>query len=162
MRCLYSATHIIKTEIEYKFNNLRVQGVYKIYNRIDNKCYIGSSTNILDRLLTHNNKCHNYLLRKALREIGRNNFFFCILELVYKGKQLRERENFYIQLYDSTNPEKGYNIVRNAGESIEHLSAKKSKNRNEISNSRSFYDFRNLEAASREALWKAKLDRSIK
>ena len=75
-------------------------GIYKI--TIDNKNYIGQSTDILERWRHHIN---NYLdtnntlpLYQNMRKYGIENTNFSILELCEK-EQLNEKEEYYNRLY---------------------------------------------------------------
>ena len=95
-------------------NFQKISGVYKITNKINGKCYIGSSINIKRRWESHkerdNNpkgKEYNKLLYKEMREYGINNFSFSIICKEENEKLLREKEKHIIQ---ETNAEKiGYN-----------------------------------------------------
>ena len=86
-------------------------GIYKIQNLINNKVYIGQSKNINSRW-----RQHRYLaniddghLYRAMRKYGIDNFSFSVIEEC-SISSLNDREEFWIKSYDSTNPEKGYNI----------------------------------------------------
>lgn len=90
-------------------------GIYKITNIINGKCYIGQSVNIQKRFNAHksvafnpNSKCYNYLLYRAIRKYGLNNFLFEILEECSEDK-LDEKEILYIAKYNA-HGEKGYNL----------------------------------------------------
>ena len=92
-------------------------GIYKITNKINNKIYIGQSINIARRWQEHrqrafniNGSQYNIPLYKAIRKYGLNNFSFEILEECIKTK-LDEKEQFYIQKYNSNNPIFGYNLT---------------------------------------------------
>ena len=89
----------------------RMIGIYKI--TIDNKNYIGQSTDILERWRHHIN---NYLdtnntlpLYQDMRKYGIENTNFSILELCEK-EQLNEKEEYYNRLYQAY--ENGYNQSR--------------------------------------------------
>lgn len=91
-------------------------GIYKITNKIDGKIYIGQSLNIEKRLKSHMNYSTNVHLRNAIKKYGKDNFLFEVLEEtdVYS---INERERYWIDVYKSTNPEKGYNLT-NGGERV--------------------------------------------
>lgn len=60
-------------------------GIYKIINKVDGKCYYGSSKNIEKRWLRHinelnKNKHINILLQRAWNKYGEDNFLFEIVE----------------------------------------------------------------------------------
>lgn len=90
-------------------------GIYKITNKINNKCYIGQSTCIKKRWENH--KCmnsgkypgscyYNYPLYRAFRKYGVDNFSFEVLEECSK-EELCSKELYYIQKYNSVS--EGYN-----------------------------------------------------
>ena len=77
-------------------------GIYKITNQINNKVYIGSSKNIIERLYLHrydllNDKHSNPHLRNAVNYYGEENFTYETIEL-------------WMQVYKSRDREYGYNI----------------------------------------------------
>ena len=84
------------------------KGIYKITNTINNKCYIGKSSNIEERWKYHKKryndiKEYNKPLYRAFRKYGINNFLFEIIELInndYK-KLSDEREKYWIKYYNS-------------------------------------------------------------
>lgn len=94
-------------------------GIYKITNIITNKVYIGSSKNIYSRWNKHiydlkNNKHHSTHLQRSWNYYGNENFKFEIIEECTSDK-LIEREQFYIDFYNSSDPNCGYNVSRLAG-----------------------------------------------
>lgn len=92
-------------------------GVYKIFNTIDGKFYIGSSVNIQSRFKQHiknlDNNCHNNkYLQNAWNKYGKSAFKFIVIEEVEDVSKLRERENFYITETNCTSHTIGYNMLR--------------------------------------------------
>lgn len=89
-------------------------GIYKITNKINNKCYIGQSVNLKSRIkshksmLKHNNE-DNPLLRKATKKYGYENFKIEIIKYC-KEEELDFYEQYYIDYYKSHKKENGYNI----------------------------------------------------
>lgn len=89
-----------------------VSGIYKITNQETNECYIGQAVDVAKRWKDHA-KCGlgidtpaNNKLYKAIQEYGIWNFSWELLESCSK-ELLNEKENYYIDLYDSKNY--GYN-----------------------------------------------------
>ena len=87
-------------------------GIYKITNQQTKECYIGQAVDVAKRWKDHA-KCGLGIdtpaknkLYKAMQEYGIWNFSWELLETCDK-EQLNEKENFYIELYDSNNY--GYN-----------------------------------------------------
>jgi group I intron endonuclease len=97
-------------------------GIYIIYNIVNNKCYIGSSTNIHRRINNHKsllnrNKHHSYKLQLSFNKHKENNFVFKELVKVYfpenytkqeKSEYLECLEEYYIKEYNAYS--KGYNV----------------------------------------------------
>ena len=80
-------------------------GIYQIVNSVNNKRYIGSSTNIIQRFRTHcsnlkHNKHSNLHLQNAWNKYGLDAFQFEIIEECSKDKLL-EREDCWRAKYDS-------------------------------------------------------------
>lgn len=89
-----------------------ISGIYMITNKINNKKYIGQSSNIYQRWTHHksdlnNNRHHNCHLQSSWNKYGKDNFDFTILEECEENK-LDIREQYWIQKYDSYNT--GYNL----------------------------------------------------
>lgn len=89
-------------------------GIYKIRNLINNKIYIGSSINVSVRISQHklqlkNKKHHNKYLQSSVNKYGIENFEYSILEYCNEN-ELLEREEYYINYYNSNNNNFGYNI----------------------------------------------------
>jgi group I intron endonuclease len=79
--------------------------IYKTINLQTGKIYIGKDK--------HNNP--KYLgsgvkLKDAIESYGRDNFLKIILEQCSSYEDLNVKESYWIQFYNSTNPEIGYNI----------------------------------------------------
>ncbi len=99
----------MKTNFEHK------PGIYKITNIVNNKMYIGSSRNVFTRISSHKSKLKtnnhiNKYLQKSYNKHGIENFIYEII--VYcQEEELIFLEEYYINLYDSSNYEIGYNII---------------------------------------------------
>lgn len=91
-------------------------GIYKITNIINNKVYIGKSTNIERRWKEHIRHSKDEFtkekppIHKAINKYGLESFIFEIVEEC-EVDFLNEREMFYIKFYNSRNKKKGYNIT---------------------------------------------------
>ena len=98
-------------------------GIYKITNLKNNKGYIGQSTDIKTRWKNHklelkNNAHRNSHLQNAFNKYGEEAFEFRILEETTE-ENLDDAEEYWINYFNSTNPEKGYNL-RYGGNSSKH------------------------------------------
>ena len=87
-------------------------GIYKITNQKTKECYIGQAVDLATRWKTHA-KCGlgidtppGNLLYKSMQDYGIWNFSWEVLEFCPREK-LDEKENYYIQLYQSK--DYGYN-----------------------------------------------------
>lgn len=79
-------------------------GIYRIINVINNRMYIGSAKNLIERKCNHfsmlkNNKHHSIILQKAYNKL--NNKESLKFEILEKCEEniLIERENYYLNLY---------------------------------------------------------------
>lgn len=103
--------------------NVRIakKGIYSIKNKINDKCYVGSSINIEKRISAHvsmldSNKHHNCYLQNDWNKFGSDSFVFETLEVSDDEKDLPYREKYWI---DEMNAENGvYNINDPLGETI--------------------------------------------
>ncbi len=89
-------------------------GVYAIINRHNGKLYIGSSIDIENRWNDHlsllrRGKHNNYYLQSIYNGHGKEGLEFKIIEEC-KEDCLRQREQYWIYRYNSTNFQCGYNI----------------------------------------------------
>ncbi|SRR3990167_8468792 len=102
---------------------IKIPGIYKIVNKINNKVYVGSSKNVSNRWsghkqnLKHNKNSPNKHLQRSWNKYGKENFQFIMLESIIverKNEQelktyLAERENYWKDFYRSNDPKCGYN-----------------------------------------------------
>lgn len=89
--------------------NLNV--IYIIRNHINNKVYIGLTNDPQKRWRQHQMMPYNNKpLYKAMRKWGLENFSFQILLEGLSRKEACEKEIEYIKIFNSTNPNFGYNV----------------------------------------------------
>jgi len=93
-------------------------GIYSIQNVIDNKRYIGASTNICKRKWSHFNQLErnihtNTHLQHAFNKFGKDNFVFDILCEIDKNDivKIDEMERHYISFYQTLDEKHGYNLM---------------------------------------------------
>ena len=88
---------------------LKMGLIYKITNLINDKVYIGQTTRKPSfRVAEH--KCKKSLIGEAINKFGADNFKISIIDHAHSKEELDNKEIFWIEFYDSTNPKKGYNI----------------------------------------------------
>lgn len=86
--------------------------MYKVYiyrNSINGKVYIGSTKETIN---TRYCKGYKGRFKEALEEYGREKFTVDILMECKSKKEAEAKELAFIDLYDATNPDKGYNSTR--------------------------------------------------
>jgi len=93
--------------------------IYKITNLINNKTYIGQTTRpFKDRIKDYKRGiCNSYLL-SAFNKYGFANFEFKIIDRASTINELNNKEIYWINYYDSTNKNIGYNIELGGNNSI--------------------------------------------
>lgn len=95
--------------------------VYKITNKINNKCYIGSSVRVEKRWQEHiresknpNSKKYHYPLYQAFRKYGLDNFTFEVLNDDFdSAEEMQDFEKEQILKFEACNSNKGYNQTLN-------------------------------------------------
>ena len=104
-------------------NLIGKSGVYLLLNKINGKIYIGRSVNLCKRIRGEYKYCsptsyhsNNRIITKAIRKYGWENFEVSILEFDDKNN-LTDLEIYWINHYDATNPNIGYNILKFGNES---------------------------------------------
>jgi group I intron endonuclease len=92
-------------------------GIYCIRNMVNNKVYIGKSKNIYKRIVQHlillknRSKDENEYLINSYYKYGHDSFEYFVLEFLEEDEILvSEKELYWMKIYDSLNPLKGYNL----------------------------------------------------
>ena len=92
-------------------------GIYKITNLLNGKIYIGQSVDIQKRLKAHfayaknkNSKEYNTSIHNAIRKYGEENFI-CEILVECKEEDLDDLEQYYINYFNSTDRNIGYNLT---------------------------------------------------
>ena len=88
--------------------------IYYIQNKKDKKIYIGQTINFIQRIKSHKkelrgNRHSNDYLQHAWNKYSEKNFIFGVLEEC-EEKDLDKKEIFYINSYNSTDRNFGYNL----------------------------------------------------
>ena len=88
--------------------------IYKIVNQVNGKYYFGKTIDFKRRMKEHRKsakKGKTYLAR-SIRKHGWENFNVEILIREVPSEDLSSLEKSYIEIYDSMNRKKGYNLTR--------------------------------------------------
>lgn len=115
----------------YKGEIVYVSGIYSIRNLVNNKVYVGSTVNLYSRFATHRynliSKTHTNKHLQSSYNIHKN-FEFEILEKCSKD-DLEERETYWINFFNSSNKDFGYNmrIVASSNKGYTHSQEAKDK-----------------------------------
>ena len=88
--------------------------IYKITNILNNKCYIGQTSYILERRINLHLKEVKYKtnspLYNSINKYGLENFKWEIITICNSKKELDEKEKYYIKFFNSKKPN-GYNLT---------------------------------------------------
>lgn len=133
--------------IQDNTNIPNISGIYKITNSINNKCYIGMSTKLKDRIKRHlrklvTNNHNNKYLSRAFNKYGVDNFEIEILEMFNEitHSELLKLEIEYIQYYNSL--KNGYNLLLDNSSHLKKLNKSKDHiERNRKSQSKAVISF---------------------
>lgn len=88
--------------------------IYKITNKINNKFYIGQTIRPVEQRFQRyindaiNNKLDTHFAR-AIRKYGKENFDVEVIDTSTNQTELTQKEYYWINYYDATNPLFGYN-----------------------------------------------------
>lgn len=107
--------------MKYLIKTKNKSGIYIIKNTINNKVYVGSAVNLHNRFIGHthqfNNQKHNQRFQNFVNKYGIETLLFYLLEYC-KIDELIEKEQYWIDYYQSYNSKNGYNICPVAGSSL--------------------------------------------
>lgn len=105
-------------------------GIYQIVNCINGKKYVGSSQDLYERGCAHfralrGNYHRNCYLQNTYNKYGKEIFKFEVLEFIKTIEELLPKEQYYIELYNVCNKDKGYNLIVDATRNILSEESKK-------------------------------------
>jgi group I intron endonuclease len=103
-----------------KYNPYNISGIYKIKNIKNGKVYIGSAINMRKRWNSHlnrllHNKHDNQHLQASYNKNGISYYELSILEHVENLEELLNREQYWMDFYNSYDRKCGYNALKIAG-----------------------------------------------
>jgi group I intron endonuclease len=106
--------------LPYPTRNDNIVGtIYMIVNKTNNKIYIGQTTRSLQQRIREYEKGYgNDYINNSIKKYGFENFTFTIIDTAGTINELNEKEIFYINKYNSTNKEIGYNLELGGKNSI--------------------------------------------
>ena len=90
--------------------------IYKITNLINDKIYIGLTTQKINRRWTqHKSKSKTNITTEpflnAIRKYGEENFLVEVIDKANNLKELNKKEKYWINYYNSNNNKIGYNVL---------------------------------------------------
>lgn len=88
--------------------------IYLWTNLINGKHYVGQIQNFYNRMMQYKNGYRNEYLDKAIEKYGIDNFDISVIEHIEDFAKLDEREQYWLDYYESYIPSKGYNICQYA------------------------------------------------
>jgi group I intron endonuclease len=93
--------------------SMKNSGIYQIINTVNGNFYIGSSSNLLKRKITHfrdlrKGKHHSIILQRAFNKYGESKFVFNVI-LNCKKDFCVEFENYFMNLFNPV-----YNVAKDA------------------------------------------------
>ena len=112
-----------------EINNIKTYCIYKITNLINNKGYVGMTSDYERRMNEHCNAHMNLRgIKGAIFKYGVDNFTFDILQdnLTFEESQIRERYNIW--LHETFGP-LGYNLTSGGGGVSDYHHTKETKNK---------------------------------
>lgn len=99
-----------------RFPELKFSGIYLLRCVVNNKVYVGQSQNIYQRIMEHKSRIKsttkNYQSTRiylAIKKYGPENFMVEVLEKVEDLSIIDDREQYYLDYFNSTNNKIGYN-----------------------------------------------------
>ena len=96
-------------------SDFRFSGIYKWENTVNGKVYIGQSQDIFTRFKDYKKGKFNVHMANAIEKYGMDAFNIEIVEKDVHLEKLDEREQFWMDFYQSYNRDFGYNILPSAG-----------------------------------------------
>lgn len=96
--------------------------IYKTTNLINGKIYIGQDSKNNDNYIGS-----GILIKKAITKYNRENFKKEILEYCKTKEELNEKETYWINKFNSTNPEIGYNVLKIGNSSLGYKHTEETK-----------------------------------
>lgn len=86
--------------------------IYCAYNKINQKRYIGQTIQLLcERRAAHYSKDKDIYFHRALHKYRIEDWEWTEIDIAYSKEELDEKEKYWIQFYNTLNPDKGYNIL---------------------------------------------------
>ena len=92
--------------------------VYLHYNKINHKRYYGITSERTPEIRWRKGYAHNSHFQAAIKKYGWDNFEHIIISQTLSKQEAEKQEQELIALYESNNPEKGYNLTSGGGAGV--------------------------------------------
>lgn len=99
--------------------------IYKTTNLINGKIYIGQQSYVKNKYYLGSGN----IVKRAIKKYGKNNFKKEVIEYCKNQDELNDREIYWINAFDSTNKEIGYNITLGGGGALGVKASKETKDK---------------------------------
>lgn len=85
--------------------------IYKLINKINGMHYIGQTWQTLEKRWHAGGGYRSCIyIERAIKKYGKDNFYYEVLSHAITQEEADKLEDMFIEMYDSVNPQKGYNI----------------------------------------------------
>lgn len=125
--------------------------IYCATNIANDKKYIGQTTKTLEfRKAKHlNDRNRNYHFYNAIRLYGKDSFRWEVIDQSDSKTELNEKESYWIAFYETTDPQKGYNMTFGGEGGIPTEEVRKKISRAALGNTRNLGRFPSVETKKR-------------
>lgn len=101
--------------------------IYRIKNNINNKIYIGQTVRDLETRLKEHRRNKKCIMHRVFNKYGYENFTVDIIDTAETLDELNNKEIYWINYYDSSNKDKGYNLCEGGGNTKGYHHSEESK-----------------------------------
>ena len=130
--------------------DMNFSAIYKWENKVNGKVYIGQTKNVYKRFRPYDFSNPHFI--HAVQYYGLENFDITFIETHLPLDKLDDREEYWINYYDSANQDKGYNIYTTSSPKGHKWSEEARKKHSETMKERHFHFSASSKDKMREAM----------